>query len=239
MANVDYNEKLKKYIEMYNILKEVKDDDKNGSILSDNQSSSLYNGLDSTSWSELGKSVLISDGVPYLKGSLENINDSINNNLLEANGILYDKIYPLLEDLNRLKGQYNELNTKTIVDTTDTISIDSFNKVKTKIDEDILNIDNYLQDINNLGKDVKSTATWMAGNGNNSTRSGSGKIDLVSYTGGSKSAEQIASLKNTHSILEAKKQGASSGPSGLKASINEQYTATLGGTNTNSNKSSA
>ena len=229
MANINYNEKIKKYIEMYNILKEVKDDDKQSILSIDNQSSTLYSGLESTSWTEKGKNVIISDGVPYLKGALANINNSIDKNLLEANGILYDKVYPLLEDLNNLKGQYEESKAKTLIDTTDTVSIDDFNKVKTKIDEDIANVDNYLKEIDNLGKEVKTTATWMASGGTSrSSSTGTTKIDLVAYTGGSKSAEQIASLKNTHSILEAK--GLSLSKPSTENIIREEY-ITNSGTN--------
>ena len=96
MANTSYKDKIKKYIDMYNKLKAVKDDDKTSSIVTENQSSALYSSLESTTWNELGKNVIISDGVPYLKGSIENIDESISKNLLEANGILYDKVYPLL-----------------------------------------------------------------------------------------------------------------------------------------------
>ncbi len=160
MAYVDYNTKIAKYLNMYKELSELIEQEKNGKTSLIEKPVNIYGELQSTSWSELGKSLIDTNGVPSLQSSIDTVDSSINNNLLQANEILYNIVYNYLEDLNGLSVKRTSLNykiskTENILDTKDLN--EEKNLVEAQMNIDIEKIEKYIDKINELGTSIGET----------------------------------------------------------------------------------
>ena len=160
MAYVDYNTKIAKYLKMYKELSKLIDQEKNGKNSLIEKPVNIYGELQSANWNELGKNIIDTNGVPSLQSSLDRVDSSINNNLLQANEILYNIVYNYLEDLNGLHVKHTSLNykiskTEDILDTKELN--DEKNLVEAKMNIDIEKIERFLKEINELGKSIGET----------------------------------------------------------------------------------
>ena len=162
MAYVDYNTKITKYLKMYKELSELINQEKNGKNSLIEKPVNIYGELQSANWNELGKNIIDTSSVPSLQSSLDTVDSSINNNLLEANEILYNIVYNYLEDLNGLHVKHTSLNYK-ISKTEDILNTkelnDEKNLVEAQMNIDIEKIEKFLQKINDLGTSIGETKT--------------------------------------------------------------------------------
>ena len=164
MASVDYNTNtdITKYLKMYKVLSELKEKENNNKKTLIEKPVNIYTELQSSNWSELGKSLIDSNEVPSLQSSIDNVDSSINNNLLEANEILYNIVYNYLEDLNGLNVRHTSLDYK-ISKTEDILDIKELNEekslVEAKMNIDIEKIERFIKQIDELGKSITETNT--------------------------------------------------------------------------------
>ena len=162
MAYVDYNTKVDKYLKMYKELTELIEQENNSKINLIEKPVNIYGELQSSNWTELGKNLIDANEVPTLQSSLDNVDSSIKNNLLQANEILYNIVYNYLEDLNGLNVKHTSLNYK-ISKTEDILNTKELNEekelVEAKMNIDIEKIEKFIQKINELGSSVNTNPT--------------------------------------------------------------------------------
>ena len=111
MEYIEYEEKLTKYMKMYDVLKPYKTkEEKTKNNLEDY--SKTFDSLSSSSWKELGKTELDSNSIPYLKGAITYLDVIYTDNLLRANEILYSEIYPRLVKLSEMQNTHDSYDNK-------------------------------------------------------------------------------------------------------------------------------
>ena len=172
MEYIEYNEKLTKYIKMYDTLKSYKTKEENTKDNLDDYTKT-FNSLSSSSWKELGKTELDKSTIPYLKGSITYLDIVYNDNLLKANELLYKEIYPRLVKLSEMKKTHEEYDERIskMDDILDTRIINiKKKKLRNNMDSKISEIDKYIKEINSLGTSITDAKTWIK---NGSVRSSS------------------------------------------------------------------
>ncbi len=164
MEYIEYEEKLAKYMKMYDVLKPYKTkEEKTKNNLEDY--SKTFDSLSSSSWKELGKTELDSNSIPYLKGAITYLDVIYTDNLLRANEILYSEIYPRLVKLSEMQNTHDSYDNKIskMDDILDTKAINvKKNALRSIMDKNINEIEKYIKEINSLGTSITDAKTWIA-----------------------------------------------------------------------------